>query len=186
VGQLRADPNSPILKSIMNNDISFMKEALHHAESSLDRGDFPVGCVVTYQDEIIATGERTGSGGLSSNELDHAEMNALRKLNTFNKFNTSQLSLYSTLEPCLMCFGAIMIHQIPRIVYAFEDAMGGGSSLDRSGLPPLYANHYIEIVSGICRLESLRLFQAFYDDPGNTYLAGSYLAKYIRQQARVV
>jgi len=163
-----------------NNDIKFMKEALKCASIALNRGDFPVGCVLTYQDSIIATGERTCSDGQLFNELDHAEMNALRKLDP--KKSTCQLTLYSTLEPCLMCFGAILIHKIPRIVYAFEDVMGGGTSLDCSTLPCLYASHHIAIVPGICRQESLHLFQKYFSNPKNNYLAGSYLANYVMQQ----
>jgi len=166
------------------NDIRFMKTALHCASIALNRGDFPVGCVLTYQNNIISTGERTGSAGQSSNELDHAEINALRTLSTINvpHLNSDHLILYSTLEPCLMCFGAILIHRIPRIVYAFEDAMGGGTSLNCSSITPLYAEHNIEIVSGICRQESLLLFHAFFNNPKNNYLADSYLAKYVKKQ----
>jgi len=168
----------------MNNDIKFMKKALQCASIALNRGDFPVGCVITYQNRIISTGERTGSGNQLSNELDHAEINALRKFSddkTLMHIKSDQLTLYSTLEPCLMCFGAILIHKIPRIVYAFEDVMGGGTSLDQSALPPLYATHDIEIVSGVCRMDSLLLFQAFFNNPNNNYLADSYLANYIKK-----
>ena len=168
-----------------NNDIKFMKKALHCASDALNRGDFPVGCVITYQNNIISTGERTGSDGQISNELDHAEINALRMLSSQKKIahlNMKQLTLYSTLEPCLMCFGAILIHKIPRIVYGFEDVMGGGTSLDCSDLPQIYATHNIEIVSGVCRQESLLLFQAFFNNPKNNYLADSYLANYVKQQ----
>jgi tRNA(adenine34) deaminase len=169
-----------------NNDIKFMKKAIHCASVALDRGDFPVGCVITYQNDIISTGDRTGSAGPSSNELNHAEINALKNLGTQKQIsclNLNQLTLYSTLEPCLMCFGAILIHKIPRIVYAFEDVMGGGTSLNRSDLPPLYATQDIEIVSGVCRQDSLHLFQDFFNNPKNNYLSGTYLSNYIIQQS---
>jgi tRNA(adenine34) deaminase len=169
----------------MTNDIQFMKKALQCATIALNRGDFPVGCVITYQNNIISTGERTGAGNQLTNELDHAEINALRKFGANKELahiQSDQLTLYSTLEPCLMCFGAILIHKIPRIVYAFEDAMGGGSSLDLATLPPLYATHDIEIVSGVCRLDSLLLFRAFFSNPNNNYLADSYLANYVLNQ----
>ncbi|KPA12818.1 cytidine deaminase [Candidatus Magnetomorum sp. HK-1] len=169
----------------MNDDILFMKKALNHAETALNRGDFPVGCILTFNNQIIATGERTGTVHSVSNELDHAEINALRKLSQYNppdSFDTSQLTIYCTLEPCLMCFSAIMIHGLSRLVYAFEDVMGGGTAIDRTHLTPLYRNHNIEIVSGLCRAESLSLFKAFYSDSKNKYLADSYLANYILNQ----
>jgi len=169
-----------------NNDNKFMKRALDCASSALDRGDFPVGCVITYQNHLVATGERTDSMGQLSGELDHAEIHALKMLSTNNDMETmdnKQLTLYCTLEPCLMCFGAILIHRITRVVYAFEDAMGGGTSLDRSTLPPLYAELDLEIVSGVCRHESLNLFQNFFNFSKNKYLADSYLANYVMKQA---
>jgi tRNA(adenine34) deaminase len=169
-----------------NYDIKFMKKAIHYASVALERGDFPVGCVITYQKDIISTGNRTSSAGQFSNELDHAEINALKNLGSQKKtshINLQQLTLYSTLEPCLMCFGAILIHRIPRIVYALEDVMGGGTSLDRSVLPPLYATHDIEIVHGVCRQDSLHLFKDFFTNPKNHYLSGTYLANYINQQS---
>jgi tRNA(adenine34) deaminase len=168
-----------------NNDIHFMKKAIHCASIALEQGNFPVGCVITYQNNIISTGSRTSSVGHSPNELDHAEINALKNLGSqkeISHLNCNQLTLYSTLEPCLMCFGAILIHRIPRIVYAYEDVMGGGTSLDRSDLSPLYASQDIEIVPGVCRQDSLYLFKDFFSNPKNNYLSGSYLATYTIQQ----
>jgi tRNA(adenine34) deaminase len=167
-----------------NNDIKFMKKALDCATAALNRGDFPVGCVITYDNHIISSGERTVSEGKFSNELDHAEIHAISNLTAKKdvmNWDINQCTIYSSLEPCLMCFGAILNHKIPRIVYAFEDAMGGGTSLDRSHLPPLYASFDIEIVSGICRQESLLLFQTFFNNPNNRYLADSFFASYVDQ-----
>jgi len=165
-------------------DKKFMKKALDCATAALKRGDFPVGCVITYENNIISSGERTCSESQLSNELDHAEIHALRNISAKKEWmniNKNQCTLYSTLEPCLMCFGAICIHRIPRIVYAFEDVMGGGTSLDRENLPPLYNSFNIEIVSGICRQDSLLLFKDFFNNPNNTYLADSYFANYVIQ-----
>ena len=169
----------------MKPDIKFMNHALTFARIALNRGDFPVGCVLTLNHEIIATGERTGTDCTIKNELDHAEINALRKFGEYcprDEINVDQLTLYCTLEPCLMCFGAILIHRIPRIVYAFEDAMGGGTTIPQSLMPPLYANQTIEIVSGVCRQESLDLFKIFFSNPDNNYLADTDLADYVLKQ----
>jgi len=173
----------------MNDDKFYMKKALEHAEKALNRSNFPVGCILTYKNQIIATGERTGTDHSDSNELDHAEINALRKLGQYKQkhmLDNSLLTIYSTLEPCMMCFSAIIIHGVSRLVYAFEDAMGGGTSVDRSKLTPLYRNHKIEIVPSVCRLESLKLFKEFYSNSKNKYLAGSLLAKYIIDQDIII
>jgi tRNA(adenine34) deaminase len=170
---------------LSTNDIKYMNKAITFARKALNRGDFPVGCVITHNGEIIATGERTGTFENTTNELDHAEINALRKLGKLKghkTINPHTITLYCTLEPCLMCFSAIMIHGISRVVYAFEDAMGGGTNLDRTNLKPLYRDHSIEIISGICRSESLGLFKSFFSDPNNRYLNDTYLAHYVREQ----
>lgn len=103
----------------------FMRAALERAAKALDLGEFPVGCIIVHGKEILASGERTGtvSGG---NEVDHAEMNALRRLSAAPAgIDLKEAVLYCTLEPCLMCYSAIILSGIGRIVYAYEDAMGG-------------------------------------------------------------
>jgi len=63
----------------------FMGEALKEAQGALARGDFPVGCVMVHRDRIVARGSRTGTRDNGRNELDHAEMAALRQLVHLNE-----------------------------------------------------------------------------------------------------
>jgi tRNA(adenine34) deaminase len=164
----------------MNHEF-FMREALKEAEKALLSNEFPVGCVVVNEDNIIATGSRMGTAGPAANELDHAEIVALGKLETLNR-NPSAMTLYTTMEPCLMCFGAILIHGIGQVVYAYEDAMGGGTGCTLATMPALYRNSKISIVSNVLRKESLALFKAFFSDPENTYWQNSLLADYTLSQ----
>ena len=165
------------------DDEYFMKKALQQARMALAAGEFPVGCVMVYADNILATGAREGTTGDGTNEVDHAEMLALKKLSRLGQNTTMQrVSVYSTLEPCLMCFGALMISGIGRIVYAYEDAMGGGTRCDCTRLPPLYSENQIEIVSGISRSESLDLLKTYFSQTDHTYLQGSFLATYTLDQ----
>ena len=159
----------------------FMTEALKAAEKALLSNEFPVGCVVVSGGTIIATGSRTGTKGLVANELDHAEIVALRKLET-NDRPPSGMTLYTTMEPCLMCLGAIVIHGIGQIVYAYEDAMGGGTGCSLAELPALYRNSKISIISNVLRKESLALFKAFFSNPDNRYWQNSLLAEYTLSQ----
>ena len=159
----------------------FMRKALKAAEKALLSNEFPVGCVVVSEDNIIATGSRRGTAGPDANELDHAEMVALRKLEGLNR-NPSAMTLYSTMEPCLMCFGAILIHGIGQVVYAYEDAMGGGTGCTLAKMPALYRDSNISIVSNVLRTESLELFKAFFSAPENTYWQNSLLADYTLSQ----
>lgn len=81
-----------------------------------------------------------------------------------------------------MCFGALLIHGIGRIVYAYEDAMGGATHCDRSAFAPLYQNMPVTIVPHVLRNESLLLFQRFFSAPENRYLKDSLLAQYTLAQ----
>jgi tRNA(adenine34) deaminase len=161
----------------------FMDAALEQAQKALARGEFPVGCVMVHEGRIIAAGARNGTQGEGRNELDHAEMVALRRLAGRQvPLEPSGISVFSTMEPCLMCFAALMLHGIGEIVFAFEDPMGGGTACDRSRLSPLYRESRIRVRSGVRRRESLDLFKAFFADDRNLYLSRSDLAEYIRNQ----
>jgi len=162
----------------------FMKEALDLAKTAMDAGEFPVGCVIVNENKVIASGFRTGTAHKNStNEIDHAEILALRQLSGI-KINgdPSKTVLFCTLEPCLMCFGAIFLSGIRTIVYAYEDAMGGGTCIDLSKLSPFYKDIQIKIIPHILREESLKLFQTYFSNPENTYWKGSLLEQYTLNQ----
>ncbi len=164
-------------------DMFFMKKAVEEARKALDRKEFPVGCVLVSQGRIISSGSRQGTARGGKNETGHAEMIALRRMEEeYPDTDKSGVSLYCTMEPCLMCYGAALISGIGRIVYAYEDAMGGGTSCDLSRLPPLYRDSPIAVRPGILRQESLALFQAFFKDPENDYWKDSLLAHYTLEQ----
>ena len=161
----------------------FMKKALDQARKALEAGEFPVGCVMVHQGRILVTGSRRGTIGNSPNEIDHAEMIALKRL-TDLKVNTDnkRVILFTTLEPCLMCVGAMILNGVSEIVYAYEDIMGGGTSCDLTKLPLLYKNSRISIVPNILRKESLEIFKTFFKNPANSYWRGSLLARYTLNQ----
>ncbi|OQX64189.1 MAG: tRNA-specific adenosine deaminase [Desulfococcus sp. 4484_241] len=157
----------------------FMKIAITQARQALDAGEFPVGCVIADGRKVVATGTRQGTAGNRFNETGHAEMVALGKLDRSGVSDAQDgLVLYSTLEPCLMCFGAAMIHGVAHIVYGYEDVMGGGTSCDLSCLPPLYSNRRISITPGVMRKECLELFRRYFKNPANRYLKDTLLAKH--------
>ena len=162
----------------------FMKKALDQARTAFDAGEFPVGCVLVHQNRILATGARKGSMGNFPNEIDHAEMIALKCLAEMD-INTDkkEIVLFTTMEPCLMCLGALILNGISEVVYAYEDVMGGGTGCSLTGLTPLYRNHKISIVPHILRQQSLELFKAFFRNPKNPYWKGSHLAEYTLRQS---
>ena len=163
----------------------YMKQALEQARDAFDRGQFPVGCVIVQDDQVIATGARAGTSGELSffSEIDHAEIRAIKALESSNvRFIPENAVLFCTMEPCLMCFAAIILAGIRTIVFAYEDVMGGGTGLDRQHLPPLYKNAQITVVPYILRKKSLDLFYKFFNKDANLYWKDSLLESYTRGQ----
>jgi tRNA(adenine34) deaminase len=164
-------------------DEAFMQQALKDARMALEKNEFPVGCVITYQDRIIARGQRINSIGEGLIELDHAEIMALRNLQASGQsVEMRRATLYSTMEPCLMCYATLLLAGIGRIVYAYEDVMGGSTDLCLENLAPLYRSMKVEIVPHVLRAQSLALMQAFFCNPHNGYWRGSLLARYTLEQ----
>lgn len=161
----------------------FMTAALEQAEAALHAGEFPVGCILVHKDRILASGRRTGTTAEGINEVDHAEMVALRRLVPVGRdVAPAEIVLFSTLEPCLMCYGAIILSGIRTIVYAFEDVMGGGTGCELTQLSPLYRSAGMSIIPHVRRARSVQLLKAFFADPKNLYWKDSLLSRYTLKQ----
>ena len=161
--------------------IEYMQEALQEAQLALQHNDFPVGCVIANNDGIIARGRRLNSS--VKNELDHAEIVALRELNMCPPEKLGEnLVAYATMEPCLMCFSALLLSNVRTVVYGYEDVMGGGTNLVLEDLKPLYAAMKIKIIPGVLRFESLQLFQKYFSEDSSGYWQDSLLAQYTLAQ----
>ncbi len=159
--------------------------ALQHAAEALQRGQFPVGAVIVHRDEVLATGKRdhTLQQQGQVNEIDHAEIIALRNLLAQDReIPSEEIFVYSTMEPCLMCYATMILNGIRNIVYAYEDVMGGGTNLPLTELNPLYAEMKIEIVPHVLRHQSLDLFKQFFTNPENLYWKDSLLESYTLSQ----
>jgi tRNA(adenine34) deaminase len=165
------------------NYTHFMAAALEQAEAAYHAGEFPVGCILVHKDRVLASGRRTGTTTEGVNEVDHAEMVALRRLAlSGGDAAPGEIVLFSTLEPCLMCYGAAILSGIRTIVYAFEDVMGGGTGCDLTQLSPLYREADISIIPHVRRADSVRLLKAFFANPENAYWKESLLARYTLSQ----
>ena len=161
----------------MEHHERYMRLALAEAAAALEAGDFPVGCVLVGGDRVLTSARRRNSAGPGANELDHAEILALRALlQDTPDVDCREITAYSTMEPCLMCFATLLLSGIRRFVWAYEDVMGGGTTLSLDRLPELYADMRVELVPGVLRGESLVLFQKFFRC--HTYWRDSSLARY--------
>ena len=164
---------------------TFMRLALQEAHQALAGNEFPVGAVIVAGNEPVASARRENSRNETANELDHAEIVALRVLlGRRPDINRQSLTVYSTMEPCLMCYSTMLLIGIRNFVYAYEDVMGGGTGLQLAHLAPLYRDMepQITILPHILRQESLELFKAFFSSPENSYWQNSLLAEYTLTQ----
>ena len=161
---------------------TFMEAAMAEARCALAEGEFPVGCVMVAQSRIVAGGRRQQSTACHCNELDHAEILTLRRLVADQPaLDLSTVTVYSTLEPCLMCYTTMLLSGIRTFVWAYEDVMGGGANLPLYMLNTLYAQMKVCLVDRVLRAESLALFQQFFRT--GTYWKDSLLERYTLAQS---
>lgn len=164
-----------------NDHEKYMAEALVEAKLAFSEGEFPVGCVFVSEGEVIIRGRRKNSLESCCNEIDHAEVVALRQLIQENpEIDLSQLTVYSTMEPCLMCYSTMLLSGVRNFVWAYEDIMGGGANLPLYMLNTLYAQMKVQLTGNILREESLTLFQQFFSN--SSYLQDSLLSRYTLAQ----
>jgi len=145
----------------MTGDIDFLQAALAQAREARDAGEVPVGAVVVCAGRTIATGQNLV---LRTNDpTAHAEVVALRAAAiALNNYRLTGCTLYTTLEPCSMCSGAILHARISRLVFAASDPKAGaaGSVLTVINHPQL--NHQLEVASGLLAEESGTLLREFF------------------------
>jgi tRNA(adenine34) deaminase len=128
----------------MNQDEKYMKEAIKQAKKAWKIGEVPIGCVIVYEDKIIARGYNRRK--IDKNTLSHAELNAIRKASkVMGDWRLEDCTLYVTLEPCQMCAGAIVQARIPRVVIGCMNEKAGcaGSILNLLQVPQF--NHQVEV-----------------------------------------
>jgi tRNA(adenine34) deaminase len=143
-------------------DEQFMAEALAEARKALAAGEVPIGAVI-----VDDHGEVIGRGynhPISSHDpTAHAEIMALREAaKHVGNYRLTGLTLYCTLEPCLMCAGAIVHARIERVVFGAFDPKAGAAGSLYSVLTDTRLNHQPEIVSGIREPECRNLLQEFF------------------------
>lgn len=112
----------------MLEDKKFMRRAIDLALLAEREGNLPVGAVISLEGKVVAEG-RNALWVPQFDATRHAEIEAIRAVPKELWESSEDMSLYTTLEPCLMCFGAILLHRIGRVVFGSSDAYGGASSV---------------------------------------------------------
>ena len=145
----------------MKHDDYFMTLALQEAEKALEIGEVPIGAVVVYNNEVIASGYNLRE--TSQTTLSHAELIAINEANKkVGSWRLENCTLYVTLEPCAMCAGAIVQSRIPRVVYGASDPKSGCAGTLMNLLEEKRFNHQVEVERGILEVESSSMLRAFF------------------------
>ncbi len=118
------------------DNTTFMHRAIKLALMAEQEGNLPVGAVIGLDDRVVAEG-RSSIWVPKFDATRHAEIEALRAVPPDLWNSTDEMSIYTTLEPCLMCFGSILLHGVGRVVFGSSDTYGGASSV-LSHLPPYF------------------------------------------------
>jgi tRNA(Arg) A34 adenosine deaminase TadA len=150
------------MTNLMKNDEFFMSEALKEAKIAFQKKEVPVGCVIVKDNLIIARAHNQRETKQKS--LAHAELLAIEKASKkLKSWRLDDCVIYVTLEPCIMCSGAIINSRIKRLVYATkEPKFGAHQSL--VNVFDLKTNHKTEVVSGILESESNQLLKKFFKE----------------------
>lgn len=140
---------------------AFMKEALVEARRAADAGEVPIGAVLAVGDAIVARGYNRPIG--SVDPTAHAEICVLRDAaRALGNYRLVGATLYVTVEPCLMCVGALVHARVQRVVYGAAEPKTGALASAVAGLTLPGLNHSFEVVSGVCEEECRALMQEFF------------------------
>jgi len=127
----------------MEKDLEYLHAAIRLAREAREAGNLPIGAVITLDGEILAQGKNS-IWVPKLNPGRHAEIEALRAVPPDLWERASEMTLYTTLEPCLMCMGTILIHRIGRVVFGCHDSRGGASCLF-GHMPPAFESLLQEV-----------------------------------------
>ena len=132
----------------MTTDEKYMREAIKQARKAAKIDEVPIGCVIVYDDKIIARGYNRRNTDKST--LAHAEIIAIRKAaKVIGDWRLEDCTMYITLEPCPMCAGAIIQARIPRVVVGAMNPKAGCAGSVINLLQMDGFNHKAELTSGV-------------------------------------
>ena len=147
----------------MTTDEKYMREAIKQARKAAKIDEVPIGCVIVYDDKIIARGYNRRNTDKST--LAHAEIIAIRKATkVIGDWRLEDCTMYITLEPCPMCAGAIIQARIPRVVVGAMNPKAGCAGSVINLLQMDGFNHKAELTSGVLVDECRTMLQDFFKE----------------------
>ena len=145
----------------MDNYSKYMLEALKEAELAKLEDEVPIGCVIVKDNQIIARAHNQRE--ITNNPLGHAETLAIKKASeVLNDWQLVNCDLYVTVEPCIMCGGAIIQSRIRKVIYGAPDLKGGAFGSSINILDAQNINHRPEIVKGILEEECTKIIKDYF------------------------
>jgi tRNA(adenine34) deaminase len=147
----------------MSTDYDFMKVALEEAEEAYRRGEVPVGAVLVREGNILA---RAHNAPIVRNDPSaHAEMLVLRQAaEKIGNYRLAETELYVTLEPCIMCAGAIVHARLSRVIFGARDPKYGAVVSLYNILADKRLNHQVKITEGILQEECGEIMSRFFKE----------------------
>ena len=138
-----------------------MSKALELAQYAATQEEVPVGAVLIYKDEIIGSG---WNQPISQNDPSaHAEVIALRDAaSSINNYRLIDTTMFVTLEPCVMCVGAMLHARIKRLVFGASDPKTGAAGSVFELISDSRHNHAIEVTAGVLQKECVEILQHFF------------------------
>lgn len=145
----------------MTTDEKYMKEALRQAKKAYALGEVPIGCVIVYEDRIVARGYNRRN--TDKNTTSHAEINAIRRASKkLGDWRLEGCTIYITLEPCQMCAGAIVQSRITRAVIGSMNPKAGCAGSILNLLEMQEFNHQVIVERGVLAQECSTMLSGFF------------------------
>lgn len=142
-------------------DRAFMAEALVEAERAAGLAEVPIGAVIVHQGNIIARAHNRRE--LDQDPTAHAELMAIRQAaDQLGSWRLLECSLYVTLEPCIMCMGALILARVPRLIYACRDPKAGAVGSIYELHQDERFNHRVDVTEGILEQKCSQLLSGFF------------------------
>ena len=141
----------------------YMREAIKQAKKAYKLTEVPIGCVIVYQDKIIARGYNRRN--TDKNTTSHAEMNAIRKASKkLGDWRLEGCTMYITLEPCQMCAGAIVQARVDKVVIGSMNPKAGCAGSVLNLLEMKEFNHPVQVVRGVLEEECSHMLSNFFKE----------------------